>query len=316
MVNSTPMPNPWATGTTSMLESSDRSGQYTFDRSGSADTHGVAAVEIDGETVPLNSLPWYQYPALCCCPCLLGDPCSERRKASYKLNLQSFIGVMSLIQILFFVISVSWDGFAPVSENPLLGPPASSLVALGAKETDLIVHNYQYFRLFTPILLHGGLIHLGINLYSQCALGFRFEREWGTLQIAGIYFLSGLGGNLLSTLTTDAISVGASSAVLGLMGGALARTICTWEKTDSLQRRLMLSQLLAMIVVIFLIGFIGMIDNAAHGGGLIAGLLGGLACFGHEIPNATHGKAVTVVGTVASVAFTGGMLCGLIALSV
>lgn len=63
---------------------------------------------------------------------------------------------------------------------------------------------YQLYRLFTPMFLHGGIIHLLINLYMQICIGIQMEKEFGFLRISFIYFLSGIGGSLLSSVGLSA----------------------------------------------------------------------------------------------------------------
>jgi membrane associated rhomboid family serine protease len=59
---------------------------------------------------------------------------------------------------------------------------------------------YQGYRFFIPIFLHGGVIHLIMNLLSQLTLGIQIERKFGSIRIAVIYILSGIGGILLSAV--------------------------------------------------------------------------------------------------------------------
>jgi hypothetical protein len=59
---------------------------------------------------------------------------------------------------------------------------------------------YQIYRFFTPIFLHVGIIHLITNLIAQLAVGIPLERTFGSIRIALIYILSGIGGNLLSAV--------------------------------------------------------------------------------------------------------------------
>ena len=49
----------------------------------------------------------------------------------------------------------------PLSVNPLIGPSAQALIDAGARDTPLIVDDGQWFRLFSPLFLHAGLIHFG-----------------------------------------------------------------------------------------------------------------------------------------------------------
>lgn len=59
---------------------------------------------------------------------------------------------------------------------------------------------YQLYRFFVPIFLHAGIIHLLINLVNQLIIGIPLERKFGSIRIAIIYILSGIGGVLLSAV--------------------------------------------------------------------------------------------------------------------
>ncbi|CAF3124953.1 unnamed protein product [Rotaria sp. Silwood2] len=59
---------------------------------------------------------------------------------------------------------------------------------------------YQVYRFFVPIFLHGGIIHLIMNMVCQLFFGIPLERKFGSIRIAVIYILSGIGGALLSSV--------------------------------------------------------------------------------------------------------------------
>lgn len=59
---------------------------------------------------------------------------------------------------------------------------------------------YQAYRFFIPMFLHGGIIHLVMNLVSQLMFGILLERKFGWIRIGILYILSGIGGTLLSVL--------------------------------------------------------------------------------------------------------------------
>jgi len=69
-----------------------------------------------------------------------------------------------------------------------------------------------------PMFLHGGLVHLIMNLVSQLIIGSIIEKMLSLYQTSVIYFLSGLGGTLFGCLINNSISVGASGAIFGLCG--------------------------------------------------------------------------------------------------
>jgi rhomboid protease GluP len=67
----------------------------------------------------------------------------------------------------------------------------------GLKVNEFIVQG-QYWRLFTPMLLHGSIIHLGFNLYALYIFGPGLERHFGHLRFITLFILSGFAGNVLS----------------------------------------------------------------------------------------------------------------------
>lgn len=59
---------------------------------------------------------------------------------------------------------------------------------------------HQAYRFFIPIFLHGGIIHLVMNLFNQLIFGIQVERKFGSIRVMIIYILSGIGGTLLSAI--------------------------------------------------------------------------------------------------------------------
>jgi len=155
------------------------------------------------------------------------------------------------------------------------------LISFGAKETIRIKYHYQVWRLCTPILLHAGFIHLFLNLYSQFRLGLFLEYKWSSRTWIIVYFISGIGGNLLSSLIhPDSIGVGASSALYGLLGAWFVEIICHWYTTGKIARVLYFLQAFFYILIGMIISFaISIIDWAGHLGGLLVGILLGLYFF-------------------------------------
>ncbi|MDX6699750.1 MAG: hypothetical protein QOE65_3147 [Solirubrobacteraceae bacterium] len=80
----------------------------------------------------------------------------------------------------------------------------------------------EYWRLITSGFLHAGLIHIGFNMYLLYILGTMLEPSIGRVRFLVLYFTSLLGGSLGALLINpDSLTVGASGAVFGLMGGAV-----------------------------------------------------------------------------------------------
>lgn len=128
----------------------------------------------------------------------------------------------------------------------------------------------KVYLLLTSAFIHGGLMHLLVNMYSLFIVGEQVESYFGRIRFVIIYLLSALSGSLLSIVMHDGYSVGASGAIFGLLGCLLY---------FGYHYRLYLSgvlrnQIIPIIIINLLIGFMNpAIDNAAHIGGLLGGYL-------------------------------------------
>ena len=87
---------------------------------------------------------------------------------------------------------------------------------LGARATDLILGG-QWWRFLTPVFLHGSVGHIFFNMYALLSLGTFLERQFGRGRFLLLYFLGAFAGNVFSFLLTEGYSVGASTAVFGLV---------------------------------------------------------------------------------------------------
>ena len=130
----------------------------------------------------------------------------------------------------------------------------------------------QWWRLVTAMFLHGGLLHIGLNMMSLYQLGPIVEEVYGSARYLFVYVLCGAFGFLCSSYTNH-YSLGASGALLGLVGVLLA---LTYKRGGGFMMQLR-TQLISSTVMLFAIGIFGgfAIDNWAHGGGLAAGFLVG-----------------------------------------
>jgi len=157
--------------------------------------------------------------------------------------------------------------------------------------------------------LHAGILHLLFNIFAQLRFALYLERKWGTKYLAILYVISGIGGTLYSCLIRpNTVSVGASGALMGMLGAFFAQVILTWNKTDPAERRLNLIQAIFWIFVTFVFGFSKFVDTAAHAGGCITGFLCGMCLFSRELSsNRTKLIVMIVTGTLVLVQFVLGL---------
>lgn len=140
-----------------------------------------------------------------------------------------------------------------------------------AKSNDLIREG-QYWRLLTPALVHGSLPHILFNMYALLSFGTSLERHFGHGRFFVLYVLGAFAGNVMSFLLTNADSVGASTAIFGLIG-AEGVFLVQNRKLFAGQFRNAISNIIFVVVVNLFIGLSPMIDNWGHIGGLLGGLI-------------------------------------------
>jgi rhomboid protease GluP len=137
----------------------------------------------------------------------------------------------------------------------------------------------EWWRLGSAMFLHFGAVHLTLNLWALWDGGQLVERMYGHARFAGIYFASGLTGNLLSLVAHRglAVSGGASGAIFGMYGALL---VFLWRERRSLhphEFRWFFWGAAGFAAATLILGFlITGIDNAAHIGGFLTGILGGI----------------------------------------
>lgn len=164
----------------------------------------------------------------------------------------------------------------------------------------------EWWRAVAAMFLHAGWIHLISNMYGLLILGRFVEDLVGGLRFVIIYFIAGLFGSLASTFFGKGLSVGASGAILGLLGALIVLVILRRASLAERWRRILLWNLALITVVQIGIGFFtGVIDNAAHIGGLLGGAAATLLFApGLLVGNGSAGRAVIRFLAAACVALS------------
>lgn len=137
----------------------------------------------------------------------------------------------------------------------------------------------QWWRLLSAAFLHGGLVHLAVNMFTLADVGRLCERLFGWRRFLVLYLLSGLAGSAASVWWNPQVnSVGASGALFGVLGALLVFML---DRRNGIDPGAMKAHAATMAVFIGYGVVNGLastgIDNAAHLGGLAAGAVLGFA---------------------------------------
>lgn len=159
-----------------------------------------------------------------------------------------------------------------------LQPSQKLLLDFGADYGPLTFSG-EFWRIFSSIFVHIGVIHIAMNMYVLWDIGNALERLYGTTKFVAIYLLAGIGGSVCSLFFNPAIiSAGASGAVFGSFGALLA-IYKGHEKSFNPEYIKAATRSVMFLLAFNLIwGFSQKgIDNAAHIGGFVTGVLAGFA---------------------------------------
>ena len=133
-----------------------------------------------------------------------------------------------------------------------------------------IIKYGEYYRIITGGFMHAEIFHLLFNMYSLFIIGSQIESFQGKGKFTVTYFFSMITGSMLSMILNRGNSVGASGAIFGLLGAM----IIFGSYYRVYLGQVVKSQIIPLVIVNLLIGFLSTgIDNFAHIGGLIGGIL-------------------------------------------
>ena len=145
------------------------------------------------------------------------------------------------------------------------------LFLYGAKINQFILQG-EIWRFLTPAFLHGSFVHLGFNMYALYSIGPSLERKYGGTSFILLYSISAVFGNVFSFLCSSYVSLGASTAIFGLIA---AQGVYIYKNRYLLgsAAKPLLTNVLFMIAVNLFLGLSPGIDNWGHLGGLVGGFL-------------------------------------------
>lgn len=183
----------------------------------------------------------------------------KQEKEVFEHSKPFFTYIFIAIQVLMFLLLELNGG----STND------KTLIQFGAKYNPAIVDG-EWWRLFTPMVLHIGFLHLLMNTIALFYLGSTVERIYGKFRFLFIYIIAGLAGSICSFAFNTSLSAGASGAIFGCFGALLYFGIVH----RTLFFRTMGSNIIIVIGINLAFGFlVPGVDNNAHIGGLLGGFL-------------------------------------------
>lgn len=180
----------------------------------------------------------------------------------------------------------------------LFSPDSMALRLLGATGTVPIARGW-YWTLLTANYLHGGILHLGFNMMAFRQIAPWVNQQYGPSRMLTIYTLAGVFAYLVSCLAGVPFTIGASGAICGLIGALLYYG----RSRGGVYGSMVFREVSGWIISLALFGFIMPgINNWAHGGGIVGGVVLGMI-LGYEErirENAFH-RLVAVVCAAATI---------------
>ncbi|MCS7048940.1 MAG: rhomboid family intramembrane serine protease [Verrucomicrobiae bacterium] len=169
-----------------------------------------------------------------------------------------------------------WGGIAGVFAAQLLLPYAEAerLIVWGGNGA-VTIQQGEWWRLITAMFLHGGWFHWAFNSVALWFFGSAIERRWGGTRVLVIFFGAGAAGNLLSAMSQRPdLAIGASAGIFGLLGAFSVAIAELKAPAYATLRASLLRVLFALVAVDLLVGWLEpLVDNLAHLGGFVAGVL-------------------------------------------
>ncbi len=210
----------------------------------------------------------------------------------------AMLAICCVMYALEFIVTLRFQGGGGLRGGIMglggISTPVS--IRLGAS-LPLQYNVQQPWRLITAIFLHGGLLHIGFNMWVLMDIGPMVEELYGSARYFFLFIVTGAAGYLVSSFMGH-LSVGASGSLLGLIGILLAAT--TGRKTHAAQA--LRSALIRWLIYIAVLGFMfSGTDNSAHLGGLASGYLLGRLMIDRPPADVIERRRADLLGWIAGI---------------
>jgi len=180
--------------------------------------------------------------------------------------------VLVALNVLFFLVEL-----ATGATSVMGGGSGKALVNLGAlvpyaSDASNVLVTHEYWRMFTSMFLHSGILHLAFNMWALWVIGGFVEVALGRVKFLILYFVSGFAGSVLVLVAApvNSLVVGASGAIFGVFGALAVHAYL--NRGRDFQSRALLRNILFILVINLVFSFTaGFVSWQAHVGGLVAG---------------------------------------------
>ncbi|HXQ27524.1 MAG TPA: rhomboid family intramembrane serine protease [Candidatus Acidoferrales bacterium] len=187
---------------------------------------------------------------------------STMRRAIRPVVTLTLVGLNALVYVAMGLSGVSWTE-----------PSIQQAIRWGADYGPLTLSS-EPWRLFTSTFVHFGIIHIGLNMWCLWDLGRVLEPLMGRKKFGVMYVASGLAASIVSVAWNPwRVSAGASGAIFGVAGAFVSYLALKKTSFDPHLARKNLKSMAFFIGYNLLRGLGGAVDNSAHLGGLVAGLI-------------------------------------------
>ena len=229
------------------------------------------------------------------------------------MNLSRPFSRLPLVSFLLIFVNVALFVFELSRGVSAMKPATVDMIGWGANVAALTL-NGESWRLLSSMFLHIGLLHIAFNMYMLFVFGPLVEDRFGSGRFTLVYFLSGLFGSLVSAAWHASqgqlvVAAGASGALMGISGAYVGHWL-VFRRRAGMHEELNMRPLAQTIGLNLVLGFINPgVDNACHLGGLLSGVLLGIAfALGSFERSPLKRIAASAVITLASLGLIGFVL--------
>src|ERR1700691_1355219 len=241
----------------------------------------------------------------------LADDAPQPVMAAPWVRRESSVGLTQVIlgiNVAVFLGMVIASGNPAAFGNPMQEFSTPESLRWGAN-AGLLTFSGEWWRLLTCVFVHGGLLHIGFNMWCLWNLGDLCESLYGRWTYAAVYLICGVGASLASAAWNPyRPSLGASGAIFGLAGALIAAFKLGEFSVPRAALQGTLRSLGAFVVYNLIFGAaMSGVDNAAHIGGLLTGLILG-AVIALIAPQQEHAPRRLAIFLATSVALAAGAM--------